>query len=113
MWSNDGKNVGRLILHHSKNLTQKLEDDHILEAVKVFDYQGICLPHVAPRSCSVTNSCSKKEDEETECRRPTHNDTIEYEKRAIQKTVPTPCDKEMRMYRYKYRNYYQTEDDTW
>ncbi|KAK9744952.1 Cache domain [Popillia japonica] len=112
MWSNDGKNVGRLILHHSKNLTQKLEDDHILEAVKVFDYQGICLPHVAPRSCSVTNSCSKKEDEETECRRPTHNDTIEYEKRAIQKTVPTPCDKEMRMYRYKYRNYYQTEDDT-
>ncbi|KAI4463039.1 voltage-dependent calcium channel subunit alpha-2/delta-related [Holotrichia oblita] len=104
MWSNDGTNIGRLILHHSKNLTQKLEDDQILEAVKVFDYQGICLPNATPQSCPSSGA--------ENCRRTTHNDTIEYQKHAIQKTVPTPCDKEMRMYRYKYKNLFQTDDVT-
>ncbi|GJQ65542.1 hypothetical protein Trydic_g7643 [Trypoxylus dichotomus] len=102
MWSSNGTNIGRLILHHSKNLTQKLENDEIFKPVNVFDYQGICLPKVTALTCPSSG--------DENCRVTAHNDTIGYQKRAIKKTVPTPCDKEMRMYIYKYKNYFQKYD---
>nr|XP_022903680.1 voltage-dependent calcium channel subunit alpha-2/delta-3-like isoform X2 [Onthophagus taurus] len=99
LYSPNDSSVGLLILDINKNLTHRLEEDGVFESVTVFDYQGICFPRLNSSKLCPPSGYKKN------CRQTKHPRTLKFESLIIPKTIPTPCDKEIRLYRYKDKDY--------
>ncbi|XP_017784355.1 PREDICTED: voltage-dependent calcium channel subunit alpha-2/delta-3-like [Nicrophorus vespilloides] len=94
---NDTNNVGKLIADVDSILTDYLVRDGVYKDVTVFDYQGTCYPNYYSIE-EFYGPTAEDIRKDIKCRTPIKCKTIEYLRRQLQKTIPTPCDIELKLY---------------